>query len=293
VRLNYRIAVCALIALVSGCATLPKNHFLAPDGRTVAGGREVQVSVAQGEIKTNINKSHVAAAMGGGLLGALIDVGVEQHRATVAETEVAPLRNALIGFDYDTEVRSQTKETLTSLDWFGAQTFGFAKEVSPASRRNEVLQANTNQIAFVDYDYGVSVAFDAIELHSRISLANTHDPETLKGKTARASELPYQQRHKVIVPLQGASTDMDANVQRWSANNGALAKQALEASLQHIQVMMKQGLNQSAEDAGKIPSNQKVTAGSYTGTLIEKTDSATLLWNSVTDEWIMVMAPIG
>jgi hypothetical protein len=278
----------ALAFLVSGCATTP-NHALAPAARTLDGGREVLVTVAQGEIKTNINKSNVAAAGGGGLLLALVDVGIEQHRATVAETAVAPLRNALIGFDFDSEVQSQTKATLNSLDWFGAQRFSFAKELTSQSRANDMAHAQTKQVAFFDYDYGVSIDFDAIELHLTVTVA---DKQAVAQNEA-ANKLPYQQKHKVVIPLRGAAKDKDENVRHWAADNAALAKRALEDSLRDIQGMVKQGLTQSADAVAKMAKSERVTAGAYSGTLIDYSNGATTLWNSVTDEWVMVTSPIG
>jgi hypothetical protein len=282
------LRLAALAFLVSGCATAP-NHVLAPAARSIDGGREVLVTVAQGEIKTNINKSNVAAAGGGGLLLALVDVGIEQHRATVAEKAVTPLRDALIGFDFDSEVQSQTKATLNSLDWFGAQRFSFAKELTSQSRGNDMAHAQTKQVAFFDYDYGVSIDFDAIEVHLTVSVA---DKQAI-AQNVPANKLPYQQKHKVVIPLRGAANDKDENVRHWAADNAALAKRALGDGLRDIQGMMKQGLTQSADAAAKMAKGERVTAGSYSGALIDYSNGATTLWNSVTDEWVMVTSPIG
>jgi len=281
------------LALATSYASTPTNHVLAPDARVVDGGREVQISSAQAEIQTNINTSNVARATGGGALMALIDAGVEQHRATVAEAAIRPLRDALIGYDFDARVQEATKNTLTSLDWFGATEYGFAQEVTMVTRQHKLDATARNQIVFVDYAYAVSLDFNAIEVSVRFLLVDKPMPGQKAKSVTRVSDLAYQQWHEVLVPLRDASDDKDANTRRWAADGGALAKLALESGLAQLQTMIKRGLTQSPDDARRNTKGAKVVAGGYAGLLIEKSDAYTMLWNQKRDQWMLVTNPIG
>jgi len=295
--MNKRISwlnIALLTAIATGCASVPKNHALAPEAHTIEGGREVQISVAQGEIKTNINQSNVAAAAGGGLLMALIDAGVEAHRAKVAEEAVKPLRDALVGYDFDARAQASTKATLEEIGWFAPRDYGFVKEINADARSARLDATKSDEMAFVDYEYGMSADFDAVEVNFRVSIANRQTPPKTKPVTRLyAANLVYHQWHKVVIPLNGAAKDKDANVIRWSANGAALTKQALAASLTQAQSMIKRGLTQSAETSLAIPKGARTTAGGYTGSLIEKVGTTTLLWIPIQDQWVLIADPIG
>ncbi|MES1196399.1 MAG: hypothetical protein ABUL58_05590, partial [Steroidobacter sp.] len=241
------------------------------------------------------NKSNVAAAMGGGLLWALVDAGVEAHRAKVAEETVKPLRDALIGYDFDSVIQQQTKATLAAIDWFMPSDYGFVKEINLDNRSAKLSATASKEMAFVDYEYGMSANFDALELNCRISIANKNVPHDSKP-VARLypDNLAYTQWHKVVVPLNNASKEMPENVSKWSANNAVLTKQGLETALKFVQDMIKRGLLQSAENQKVIEQGKRVVAGGYGGNLIEKTGDTTLLWLPMpNDQWVLVASPVG
>jgi hypothetical protein len=88
-----RATLGVVFVVLAGCASQPR-HFLDPADRSPVGGREAVVLVPQGEIKTLIVASQAGAASG--LVGAIVDVSVNQHRANAAEKSITPLRTAPI-----------------------------------------------------------------------------------------------------------------------------------------------------------------------------------------------------
>jgi hypothetical protein len=115
-------ARCATLGLVfvvmAGCATQPR-HFLDPADRSPVGGREAVVLVPQGEIKTLVVASQAGAAFG--LVGAIIDVGVNQHRANAAEKSITPLRTALTDYHFDQQALAATEVTVARMDWLAVR----------------------------------------------------------------------------------------------------------------------------------------------------------------------------
>ena len=97
----FRLCVVAFLftAFAAAPAFASPPEVVAEGARSVPGGRTIQVIVAQAEIQSNINRSRIAQAAGGGMLMALIDASVEQSRAKKAEAAITPLREALAGFD--------------------------------------------------------------------------------------------------------------------------------------------------------------------------------------------------
>ena len=51
----------------------------------------------------------------------MIDAGVNNARAKDAETFVVPLREALVGYEFDPRVEMASAMSLSGLDWFGAK----------------------------------------------------------------------------------------------------------------------------------------------------------------------------
>src|SRR5687768_4711426 len=145
---TWRTPLACLLAL---CVSAPglgaiKNSFIAPEARTVEGGRDVRIIVSQAEIQPNINISNVTAAAGGGLLFALIDAGVNNARAKEAEKKIVPLREALVGYDFDPLAQHASNTTLTALGWFDPKQVNLSKEDTGDSLLAAVDAAGTSQV---------------------------------------------------------------------------------------------------------------------------------------------------
>src|SRR5262245_50072989 len=99
-----RLALAAFaVAFLASAPATARIFYARPQGpavlrenaRAVEGGRAVQVLVPPTELGVQVHTSNVSAAMGGGLLGALIDSSVDASRSRHADESVAPIRAAL------------------------------------------------------------------------------------------------------------------------------------------------------------------------------------------------------
>jgi len=280
------ILVATILGLGMGLAGMaaqagPANNFVAEGARNVAGGRTVLVVLPQAEIKSNIVDSKIAMAAGGGLLMALIDAGVNSSRAKKAEEAILPVRSALMGFDADTLAVGTTDKALASLEWFGAKPATLSKDVSPAARLAALDAAATPQTAFIQYEYGASPDLAALVVTATIQIA---PHETPAGKTPDARLAPkysvYNQTVRSVVVLPDAAKETGPNAQRWSADNGALARQGLTEAFAQLQSLEARALQVSAEDLDKFKKTKgSTTAGGHSGKLVEQNDSGTLLFD--------------
>ena len=132
---SWRASVACLSLFVSATSfaglvsiTVYSSGAFPPEARTVEGGRDVQVVVSQAEIKPNIHISSITSATGGGLLFAAIDAGVNNARAKDAELAIVPLRESLVGYDFDPRVQLASSNLLTGLGWFDPKQQKFSKD---------------------------------------------------------------------------------------------------------------------------------------------------------------------
>src|SRR5437762_6083750 len=116
--LAYGLAAVLVVVSAAGQAAAANHNFLPEASRAVEGDRPLQVVVAQGEIKSDINPSNIAAATGGGLIEALIDAKITSDRAKKAELEIQPLRAASTGYRVDPMPIQTTQAVVGKIDWF-------------------------------------------------------------------------------------------------------------------------------------------------------------------------------
>lgn len=250
----------ALTALLLAASLIPAAALAKPSEpdapatiaareRQATGGREAMVGLAQTEIETSIDVGRVAPSTGGDLIGALIVSGMDDKRARLqdsaterAEAAVAPLRDALQGYNVDALALAATKAALEKPDWFGLQTIAPTKDVSPGARRSFAASAATPQSAFVSYRYALSPDFTQIRVTADIRLEHKARP---KGG---ASPLFYRQTVTSVVQLAKRSYDHRENVALWSADNGKLAKAALVAGFAEIERLIPYALGLAPAD---------------------------------------------
>jgi hypothetical protein len=266
------------------CATpaLAANHanILVEQARTVEGGRAVDVLVAQAELKSNINPSQIVVATGGGLLGAIIDAAVDAERAKKAEKAIAPMREALTGYDVDGLAVSTTKATLEKVGWFQSPASSFNRDTSILAL-NAVLDASqTPQTALVEYVYDTSPDFASIRVAMTVRFVTKVVP-TGKKPESRLSKPVYAQTVTSVMNLSNPSKDAEENAARWSADGGKLARQALAADFEEDAALMQQAINLQEGDVKTMNAREhkmKNLCG-FAGRLQEDGPNGALLFN--------------
>jgi hypothetical protein len=247
---------------------------LAQADRNIAGGRAVQVSLPQLNIMTSIDLGRIAPINnGGGLAGALI-IGAMDNRqelmsesaALSADATAGPLRTVLREFNVEGLALRATQAGLQKLDWFQPGEVKLTKMNVP--RAHDVFMGETAapQVAFVDYDYGLSPDFSHIRVNAWISLA---DPKAAPGSYR------YLQLVSSVVQLQKRSYDHTENVKSWSNDNGKLAKEALTIAFGQFERLIPLALGLSEADVKAITAKDREKAfgaGLY-GPLVERTNT--------------------
>ena len=286
---NVRRAAACLIACVISTASFGavKNNFLAPEARAIEGGRDVQIFVVQAEIQPNINISNITAATGGGLLFALIDAGVNNARAKDAEKAVVPLREAMVGFDFDPMAQEVSSAPLKGLGWFDMKQVKLSKDASDAAVSAALDGATAPQLMVLRYEYETNADFSAIVVSLDATLINKAVPAGKKpAARTQAKFAPYRQPIRSMIFLPGANAkDPAANVKAWSADGAKLARSAVEVGLQRCQQLLQRSLALSAADAASMTKRNKrkpSTIPNVIGWELESQPGTTLVYDSMT-----------
>jgi hypothetical protein len=103
----------------------------------------------------------------------------------------------------------------------------------------------------------------------------------------------YSENFTYLIPLAGASDDVEENCRHWSDHNAEIARRALDQGISGVNALAERGLVQTSGDVQKLQDGAKVDAGGRRGKLIEKTDAGTLLLDNSGNWVFFAQSPAG
>ena len=214
---------------------------------------------------------------------ALIDAGVNNARAKDAEKSVVPLRESLVGYEFDPRAEMASAMTLSGLDWFGAKQTQLTKDESGDASLAALDASAAPQLMVMRYSYETTADFSAILVHLNTTLLKKEIP---KGKKSNArlnpKNMAYVQSVRSVILLPDANPkDPDGNVRAWAADGGRAARAALDLGIERCQQLLQRGLTQSAADAASMAKRNKRPLSSVPGVSgweIEKQPTSTLVY---------------
>jgi hypothetical protein len=239
------------------------------------------VLVPQTFIETSFDIGRVASAPSGGLLDTLIVQSMDNKREIMANSQkekaeqiAKPLREALAGFDVETEAVGWTENAITKVPWIDHKSTTWSKSPPPAIASPRIAQ--------IRYSYDVSPDFSAIRLFTEVDLSR--EGVTKDGKGTGKFTSFYGQSITSIVQLRKRSYEASENVAAWSADNGKQAKAALEQAFASIQQLLPYALELSPADikAFSAKDREQGFAAGYNGPLIKRGGGIAddmLIWN--------------
>jgi hypothetical protein len=280
----------ALIAPATGFGRVQNNH-VAPEKRIAAGGRDLQIVVAQAEIQSSINPANVAL-LGGALL-ALADAGINNSMAQSAEKKIVPLREALTGYEFDPLVQKASIATLSGFEWFDLKETRLSKDASEPGLVSALNGAGTPQVMFLSYSYMTDPHFSSVVVTLTASLVNKAMPKNKRVQKPSMRfwmpYLPFNRTVRSVIQLPNAdSWDPEANVRAWSADGGKLARAALDLGVQRCQQLLKRSLEMTASEAADMQKRKKRRMSrvpAVTGWIIES-DASHMLVYSGQNNWL-------
>ena len=281
-----RIVTIGLAALAAGVwlagpALAAGHRNVLPEGaRAAPEGRAVVVLTPQAELSSNINPSMVDVAMGGGVLGVLIDAKIDSDRSKKAESLITPIRASLHDFDADQLAIDTVHAAVEGVPWFQAKAEAFGRDNSPPSKSDLLSASAAGQVAFFECIYDTAPDFGSIRVAVTFSLANKAAPAGAKPESRLSGKnLVFVQTVTSVVQLDNPGA-ADANAARWSANGGALARKALTLAFADTGRLVPRALVLTDDDVKRMGANgERKTIAHVSGRSQEEGPDGTLLFN--------------
>ena len=268
--------VCCLLCAAPAFAQdkSPAPLAMAEHNRPVIRGRAVFVQLLQSEIDVEVDVGRVASddvfygnrgAYVGGYVIYFHHNDDKRESLTAIETDkaryqVAPLRRAIMDFDFDTPAMEASRTALSRLEWLGAQEPTLVKSQAD-DVRDTLARAGTQQAVTITYRYSLSPDFTQVRVIANVAI---WQPDA-KGTQGRFTVL-CQQRVAAIVELRRRSYDSTENVAQWSADKGRLARESIRAGLARLEQLIPfaLGMTQADIDAlGTSKTDKAFAAGFY------------------------------
>jgi hypothetical protein len=251
VRLSHIVLILAGCAL-SACVTVPPAHVaLESKTRDSIQSVDVVAPVRQSEIYVFVPATNPAMA-GGGLLGALIAVGVDNVRTSNAEGAVKTLRDAVVDYDFDGQLRDDLKASMSQVQWLHVDKVKVIKEVSVADEDAVITNSTASAVLMADADYHLSTDGGTLYVVINANLfpntaALTPSQSVSDGKPVAKSSLTnalYRNAFMFVVRAPGATDNRGHNMEVWSANHGALLRASMTQGAAKLAELMAADIQQ-------------------------------------------------
>ncbi len=247
----------------------PEAILITEKNRNGAGDYAVTVVLGQRSLQSSFDLGRVARPPAGGLLDSIIIYSLDDKKERLgnsarakAELTVAPLREALTGFDVGALALASTDRALSAPGWFRKKSIAFTQDGASV--------ASAGPVAKIIYRYEVSADFSNLRVFADVSLKN--GPIVKDGKSNGSDQTQFRQVITSIVQLRKRSYEGSENVSQWSADQGKLGKAALQIAFTQIEEMLPLALNMSA---GELKIYQAKTqdqgfAAGYNGAVVKR-----------------------
>ena len=214
-----------LSLFTSGCAVHYK-HDITEEVKSNTNKLNVAVIVHQEEISGQYiyqNSAGVSAQFGllGGLVGSVIDAGINSSRAEDAEEAVKPYREAIIDFDYSHQLSNKIKNNLTQINW--VERLEYKELTVPTEFKAEsLLNGEKDLLALViEPSYSLTPHFSRVHVSARITLVTNQNKKTKKKSKVKEIFVGKVQYQSPTLALRKNGTEIDAQVLKDTLSEGS------------------------------------------------------------------------
>jgi hypothetical protein len=250
-----------LVSVLLGCAS-PRIIPMTEGAASKIKSTEAILVLSQQEIAAEINPSAVAAAGGGGLLLALVDVAVNKSRADDAEAAIAPIKNALLDYDFPKQLRVALEEELRRLAWINLQSLRTVSSPDTKKIDGEVAASAATAVLVIRTTYSLTSDFSFIKVKAAVTGYPKTEELSAIAKQARPDTDPpllYRNDFSVMNGMGQRKSDRPTAAKAWAENNGKAARDALGQAASDL-------AKRIAADLESARANAKAAASASTAT---------------------------
>ncbi len=189
-----------LAALLSGCAS---SYKIPMTKEFYDAKNEVNLGtfMAQAEMDARMPVSNSGAAVGmqfgiiGALIGSAIDNSANNDNLNNKESQIAPLRDGLIDFDFNNLYHVSAAESVKSLDWLNLQ------KVSKVDDFKKLTFDNEQYFLKLDSSYALTRSFDSLEFFTYATLFKIEKNGSKKKKNKNKETVLFRNLYKYVSPM--------------------------------------------------------------------------------------------
>jgi len=279
----FSITIAVVAFMFGGCAV--QTHLpMTKDAQSKIQSTDVVIGLSQEEIYAEIERSNTSAAVGGGLLFALIDSAIESSRSEDAEALVTPIKNSLIDYNFPSEFETALSTELQRLTWLNNTKYQTRKPYSPNDVDSIVQAASADVLLVFNTSYRFSPGFKSLKVSTAVTgYAKSNELQTIAKQSNPDSEKPvlYMNSFMYSQPIVGEYTNSEDAVKTWSDNNSERVRAALTEGVTELAKMVATDLEiaraQYKDKSLQVGEGTQVTMDGATGTLVSEDDKRVIL----------------
>jgi hypothetical protein len=216
--------------LLSGCATTKGPVTFSAEAAKQIKTVDLCIGLTQQEIYAEIEKSMVSMYTGGGLIPALIDVAVDNHRTKKAESSILPLRDGLAGYDFPKTFETAMCQRLETAGWMELDKVTVTNVVSKESFEQKLSGSGAQSVLFVTCRYFLDPDLNTVNISADTELLPTPKlgaPKDSSDKALYRSTVAYKKSTDAKMSGEDA-------VKYWANNNGTRIREALDEGIKIV-----------------------------------------------------------
>jgi FKBP-type peptidyl-prolyl cis-trans isomerase 2 len=226
--ITWFTALSSVLAL-SGCSTYQEFVPLHETVRKEISSTEAYAEDCQASLIADVERSHVATYMGGGLLFALVDAAIESHREGCANDAMVDIQKGFTSYNAQEKVKAHFMQSLKQAQWLHAGQVQSVKVLDEPTQANITQKSKSDTVLtarlLYKFNPDLSVLTGTIyltvyptsqKLRALVNAGDPLDKPIFKVNVKAAEALPVR------------SKDLEDNAKQWSDNDNRLLKDALD-----------------------------------------------------------------
>lgn len=270
-RLRF-VAVLSVALLLSACAA-PMRANLTPEQRSKINELTAYVIVVQDEVIAAVQPSNVSGALGGGLIGAVIDSKVTNSRVNESQQLLGPFYAAIEDVDYRKEFNESIQRGLSG---YPIKVGKFT--TTPRVLRRDALNQLRSELQpgqallVISPRYTLTPDFRTFDSEADVAIWLKSDDSNMPGQRG---VLHYQSA--AVGPGGGASLAL------WGAQNGARFRDVIRESIAETVRMVMLDIDvapvmaANSQDIKAFPYNFGTRQGAISGQVLKAGDARIIL----------------
>jgi len=232
------IAAGAIALLLTACSSAPTRIAFEPGTRQALTEVKVLSILSQDEIVVRADPVGVAPALGGGLIGAIIDSKIGEIRQNTLQETLAPFYAAIDDYDFRTHFERTLESTLAGnplVKFSPLERRTLPLLLKDSTARIATLQAKSGQM-LVHTIYAFTVDFTRLNVitYAEIKVPGSEAPVFMNTYF-------YQSR-----PIGAGGSD---SIKHWSNSKGKEYRTTLDEAAQEMSRMLQADLAAGATDS--------------------------------------------